>query len=563
MAASSDGVEQTRNILIVDDSDIDRATYRRYLNQGDSRTYAVYESDCGADGLSLCWQKTPDVILLDYLLPDLDGLEFLQALQPQAQPLPAVIMLTGQGSEQVAVEAMKLGAMDYLVKGRLTPIRLNQALRRALNQQELERTVSRQQQQQQLMADISLRISQARNADLILETAVEGTRQLLGCDRTLIYRFGPDMKGCIMAESVASEWHSSLGAQVEDTCFRDNGAEHYLEGHRTVIPDIYNASLTDCHIKLLERFSVKANMAVPILLREAGSLEKPRLWGLMIAHQCRSPRHWQANEIALMDDLALQMAIAIQQGQLVTSLQERADSLAVVNELLIKTTAALETRNQELDEFAYIASHDLRSPLRAIANLALWLEEDLADQIPEENRQQLVLMKSRVNRMEGFINGLLDYSRAGRQSLETLPVDPRSLITEILDSLDVPETFVISLPDQMPVLRTQKILLQQVLENLIGNAIKYHDRSDGHLNIGVADQGKLVEFTVADDGPGIDPAYHERIFGVFQTLHSRDQIESTGIGLSIVKKLVEQQGGTIRVESEVGQGSQFIFTWSK
>ncbi len=550
-------------ILIVDDSDTDRLIYRRHLSRSEIDNCAILESECGEVGLDMCLQYDPDVILLDYLLPDLDGLEFLQALLTKIQPMPAVIMLTGQGSEQIAVEAMKMGAQDYLVKSNLGSGRLVQAVRLALLQQRLQQRIKRQQQQQQLMAKIALRISQSRDLEKILDAAVKGAHQLLDSDRTLIYRFESDMSGTVIAESVAPGWSESLGTAIEDTCFQKQGADRYLQGHKTVIANIYESSLTPCHIQLLEQFQVKANIVAPILLREATPSEQPKLWGLFIALHCRSSRQWQASELELLDDLAVQLAIALQQNELISTLEERATTLTAVNHLLVKTTEMLEVRNRELDEFAYVASHDLKSPLRAIANLASWLEEDLEDKISDENRRQLDLLQSRVHRMEGFIEGLLQYSRAGRQSLEAEPVDTGALITEITTTLVRPPEFSIVVPDAMPTLHTQKILLQQVLANLIGNAVKYHTRPDGQVCITVKDQGDKVEFAITDDGPGIAPEYHQRIFGVFQTLNSRDTIESTGIGLSIVKKLINQQRGTITVQSAEGEGSTFIFTWPK
>lgn len=552
-------------ILIVDDSETDRQSYRRYLTKSDLSSCSILETDSGEAGLDLCQQYAPDVILLDYLLPDIDGIEFLEALKAADRPLPPIVVLTGQGTEQVAVQAMKLGAQDYLVKGLLSPEQLIYAIRRVLNRQVLQEMLARQQHQQQLMADIALRISQSLELGQILETVVVGARQLLDCDRTLLYRFESDMSGTVVAESVLPGWSASLGTEIEDTCFQSTGADRYLAGQKTLIPDIYDSHLTPCHIQLLEQFQVRANIVVPILLREKSppAADQPRLWGLFIAHHCRNRRDWQAHELGLIEDLTVQLAIALQQNELVATLQERAENLTAVNQLLLTTTDTLKARNEELDQFAYVASHDLKAPLRAIANLANWLEEDLAGQIPAENQQQLTLMQSRVHRMEGFIDGLLRYSRAGRQSIEAVPVNPRSLIMEIIAAMAKPPGLQVTVAEKMPALHTQKLLLEQVLTNLIGNAIKYHDDPEGQVSISVKDQEHQVEFAIADDGPGIDPAYHSRIFGVFQTLNSRDTVESTGIGLSIVKKLVEQQGGQITVHSAVGEGSTFSFTWPK
>lgn len=550
-------------ILIVDDSEADRFTYERYLAQSGVVGCSTLFSDCGEDGLALCEQYRPDVILLDYRLPDIDGLEFLQTLEQTCQSMPAVIMLTGQGSEQVAVEAMKMGATDYLIKGDLNTSTLIQAVRRALTKQQLMRTIAKQQQQQQLMASISLRISQSLDVETSLEIAVEGARSFLDCDRTLIYQFQPDMNGTIVAESVLDGWSVGLGTEIKDTCFVEQGAERYRHGHKTVIDDIYTVGLTPCHIQLLEQFEVKANLVVPILLQPSETHTQKKLWGLLIAHHCRQSRLWQSNELSLLDDLSVQLAIAIQQSQFVLSLKDRAVAMDKANRRLRKASQLLKTRNQELDQFAYIASHDLKAPLRAIKNLTLWLEEDLEGQIPTENQQQIALMRTRVQRLESFIDGLLRYSRAGRESLETLAIDPLQLLNEILDSLSVPDAMQITLPATAPTLVTEKLLLQQVLTNLISNAIKYHHRPDGHISISIKELDSMVEFTVADDGPGIAPDCHERIFAIFQTLESRDTIESTGIGLSIVKKIVEGQDGKITLKSEPGKGSMFSFTWKR
>jgi PAS domain S-box-containing protein len=244
-------------------------------------------------------------------------------------------------------------------------------------------------------------------------------------------------------------------------------------------------------------------------------------------------------------------------------LQQRAEELSRSNQILGQTTAILQKRNEELDQFAYVASHDLKAPLRAIANLSEWLEEDLAEKLPAENQQQLHLLRGRVRRMESLINGLLEYSRIGRIETESSLVNVRSLLREVIESLQPPANFTIEVAPNMPTLLTKRLALQQVFANLIGNAIKHHPRSDGRVNISVQEQEKDYEFTITDDGSGIAPEYHEKIFAIFQTLESRDRKESTGIGLAIVKKIVETEGGQITLESRLNQGSTFRFTWPK
>ena len=245
------------------------------------------------------------------------------------------------------------------------------------------------------------------------------------------------------------------------------------------------------------------------------------------------------------------------------ALQSKTEDLMRLNQMLTNALESLEQRNQELDQFAYVTSHDLKAPLRAIANLATWIEEDLGDRLPEENKKQFELLKNRVHRMEGLINGLLEYSRIGRSRQPVETVDVGALVAEITDSLSPPDGFTVEIKSDMPVLRTKRVLLSQVLSNLINNAIKHHHRKDGQVQVSARDLGDFYEFIVADDGPGIDPAYHRKIFTIFQTLRPRDDLESTGIGLSLVQKTVAAEGGKIMLESEADQGAIFRFTWPK
>lgn len=564
-------------ILIVDDSAEDREVYRRYLSKEITVNYKIIEAESGEEGLEKLALIQPDLILLDYLLPDCNGLEFIKELQAQVNLIPAIIMLTGQGNETVAVEVMKQGAKDYLIKGQLTLKTLNTSIKNVLQQNYLQSLLHKSLQQQQLIAETALRIRKSLDLSEILDTAVREVRLLLNCDRVVIYRFASDTSGDIVAEAVTRGWTKAWGQNIVDTCFQAKGAARYEQGETLAINDIYDNGLSSCHTELLEEFQVKAYIVCPLLLSPTSSEKHTKLWGLLIAHQCSNPRRWKTDEIELLDKLSVQLAIAIQQAELLdnlkselntrmwveNSLKEKAIELEWSNRELLKITSLLKTRNQELDRFAYVTSHDLKAPLRAIANLAAWLSEDLEGQIPEENQQQLQLMQSRVKRMDGLIQGLLEYSRVGRKDTPTKTVEVKDLINEAIDSLSTPPGFEIVIPPNLPSLTTEALLLQQVFINLISNAIKYHPQQQGKITILVEEQAEFYQFAVQDDGLGIDPQYHERIFTIFQTLQARDLIESTGIGLSIVKKIVEAQGGNIWVKSQLGQGATFYFTWRK
>lgn len=239
------------------------------------------------------------------------------------------------------------------------------------------------------------------------------------------------------------------------------------------------------------------------------------------------------------------------------SVEEKAEELA-------RVARALEASNRELDQFAYVASHDLKAPLRGIANLSQWIEEDIgAQNLSSDTREHLTLLRGRVHRMEALIDGILQYSRAGRVRQKPERVEVAKLVDEVIDLLAPPPSVRVDVAPDLPVLTTEKLPLQQVLQNLIGNAIKYTRRSDAIVHVSAADAGEMIEFAVTDNGPGIPAEYHERIFGLFQTLEARDKVEATGIGLSIVQKTVESRGGRVRVESGSEGGTTFRFTWPK
>ena len=223
--------------------------------------------------------------------------------------------------------------------------------------------------------------------------------------------------------------------------------------------------------------------------------------------------------------------------------------------------AELKRSNHDLDQFVYVTSHDLKAPLRGIANLSLWVEEDLADKISEEGRKQMRLLRGRVHRLEGLINGILSYSRAGRIRERPEPVDVGKLAREVVELLAPPPEVHVTIADDLPTFEGERAPLQQVLMNLIGNALKHAKKSDPRVSITCSPAADDYSFTVKDNGPGISPAFHQRVWIIFQTLEPRDKVEATGVGLSIVKKIVESRGGRVWIDSVPGAGAEFHFSW--
>lgn len=227
-------------------------------------------------------------------------------------------------------------------------------------------------------------------------------------------------------------------------------------------------------------------------------------------------------------------------------------------------TVELQRSNAELDSFAYIASHDLRAPLRAIDNLSLWIEEDLKDALEEETRENLKLLRGRVRRLEGLLDDLLVYSRIGRRKHLIETVDTRELVETLVRLLSPPEGFAIELAADLPVLETTRTPLEQVLRSLIDNSIKHAGSNTGRIEICAREEGDCWEFSVVDEGPGIPPELREKAFAMFQTLKSRDKVEGSGIGLAVAKKNVEFLGGRIWAESPGGaRGAVLRFLWPK
>jgi PAS domain S-box-containing protein len=224
----------------------------------------------------------------------------------------------------------------------------------------------------------------------------------------------------------------------------------------------------------------------------------------------------------------------------------------------------LARSNADLEEFAYVASHDLKAPLRAISHLVEWIAEDIEVTASTETIDNLKLLRGRVVRLQTLLDGLLAYARIGKSRVSFEPVDIAEVVRDVVAVLSPPPSFVVECEGEMPLLRTHRTPILVVLQNLISNGLKHHDRAEGRITVSMTLEKGVAELRVADDGPGIAPRFHEKIFVIFQTLASRDDVESSGIGLAIVKKRVEGHGGRIWVESNPpARGTTMVFTWKE
>ncbi|MAX71408.1 MAG: two-component sensor histidine kinase [Flavobacteriaceae bacterium] len=246
--------------------------------------------------------------------------------------------------------------------------------------------------------------------------------------------------------------------------------------------------------------------------------------------------------------------------ELVNFIENQAKEIVRINkqrEILVKE---LEHQNQELSDYAHMVSHDLKSPLRSLDTLAAWLIEDSTDKLDEHFSAQLGLIRSNVEKMDALISGILDYSTIGKNEVETYKIDLNLLLKDVLKMIEIPSHISIKIVE-LPTIIGDKYRLQQLFQNLISNAVKYNDKTTGSIEVGFKDKDQFWEFYIKDNGKGIDEIYFNKIFKVFEKLENTK--DSTGVGLSIVKKIVDLYGGKIWLTSKLGKGSTFYFTLKK
>lgn len=281
--------------------------------------------------------------------------------------------------------------------------------------------------------------------------------------------------------------------------------------------------------------------------------------------------------VALTEKWNLARQAAMKMEELEQMVKERTDKLTEANNRLKLEIAEREQAelrlaellkkvdnvNTELKDFASIISHDLKAPLRGIKTLANWILEDCKDKFDEKANEQMHLLLGRVERMYNLIDGVLQYSRVGRVDEGHVMVDLDKFVREIIDMVTPPENMEVTVENKLPVFRCQETHMMQLFQNLLVNAIKYMDKPQGKIKIGVTEEDGFWKFSVSDNGPGIEEKHFERIFKMFQALSVKEEFEGTGVGLTVAKKIVDLYGGRIWIESVVGQGSTFFFTLPK
>jgi PAS domain S-box-containing protein len=468
-------------------------------------TIESLQADNAQDLTRALKQRGWEVIIADYSLKKISALEALELIRNTGKEIPFIILSSQQG-EEAAVEAMKAGASDYIIKdrlGRLVPA-IERSLREAIVRKERRRV------------EHALRENERRLSTLM--SNLPGMAYRCRIDDKWTLKFVSE--GCLeLCGYPPSRLEGKEGLSFSDLIHPDDREK------------------VACKIQAALEWKQPFQMTYRI--RTASGDEK---WV------------WEQG-VGVFSDIRGLVAL---EG-FITDISDRKRA----EDALRSTLSELAASRADLEQFAYAASHDLRAPLRAIDNLTQWIEEDLDSHLKGETRRNMELLKRRVRRMERMIDGILDYARADILGIELEEVDVEELLKEIVDLLDPPAGFKISIPEGMPIIETAKAPLQQVFSNLIHNAIKHHDKERGRIEIAMEEGEDHYCFMVRDDGPGIPETLHEKVFMMFRTLKSRDEVEGTGIGLALVKKIVERAGGSLSLDSSPGEGSTFLVRWPK
>ncbi len=559
-------------ILIIDDSAADRKIYSRYLLKDPHQSYEILEADCGEDGLVLCQSKQCNLILLDFCLPDMSGLEFLDRLQQQQleTAIPA-IMLTGRGDEEIAVQAMKKGVQDYLVKQHLTQQVLQLAVRNTIKQSYLQRQLYKTQERQRLIAMTALRIRQSLDLEQILHTAVTEVQRLLKCDRVMVYQLIPNKGVRAIASSQSSfVCRGEDDSEMENSCLQRldrfllkgcavASCKQQLQAERKICPLCQAAMAEICEVNanLARPLNIAATQIVPITVN-ANHDEQPKCkpWGFLIAEQFsgKQPSWQEDDELDILYQVSVQMAIAIQQA-----------------ELLAKTQAALAKEkqlNRLKSQIITTISHEYRTPLASILAAASTLKQN-KNRLDESKQQRLLgIIEDKTRHLSKLVDDMLTFDQLelDKAKFNPTPLDLlqffSTLIEEQRQTASDRHELIFKKTGNYHGFWGDRGLLRLIFTNLMSNAIKYSPQG-GNVEFHLIGKKSKVIFYVKDEGIGVPLQDRENLFQSFSRGSNVDTIPGTGLGLAIAKACVELHGGSIALESQVGQGTKVTVSLPK
>ena len=558
-------------LLIVDDCPEDRAVYREYLSSDPQCSYRFIEAPRAEVGLDIFQQQCCDAILLDFWMPDMDGLEFLDELQRrQLKSSPPVIMLTGQGNEALAVKAMKQGIQDYLVKQHLQPEVLQLAVRNVIQQSQLHTLLSKTRERQRLIATTALRIRQSLDLDQILNTVVAEIQQLLECDHVAVYQKSADQKSTdLNITNPKSAGQKNVVLKDTDLNITNQKNTSFPLTIRAELGTRYTlhvidardseADLSHCQTpdaksdsrQILDRVDhVNEDIIAPIFITPPTSQSR-HTWGYLVAHQAAKKTPWTPEEQAIVNELTVQLAIAIQQA-----------------ELLHQTQQALE-KSQDLNHFKSqiiaTVSHEYRTPLATILASASTLDNHHDRITPERRSHFLKMIQAKARHMAKLVDDMLAVHQCelNQAQFEPAPINLlqflANLIEEYRENVQDSHEFRFSVSGRIHTFWGDAGMLRIAIDNLLSNAVKY-SLPESLIEVTVTGTESAVTLSVQDQGIGIPAAEQSTLFQSFRRASNVGNIAGTGLGLAIVKACVDLHSGEIALSSEEHKGTQISIT---
>ena len=533
-------------LLIVDDEEALMTALCKTL---ETHGYSVTGFISPQQALAQLREQQFDLLLTDLMMSEMDGIALISAAHEIDRDLAAVVM-TGHGTVDTAVQALRGGAADYVLK----PFRLNNllpVLSRALETRRL-RTENIQLREAVSIYELSRAITQGLSEDEVAQRTVVAASQQ--SDAGAVQLLIPTEEGRKLR--VAGMWGTHAHWRADERFSVDESIERWVATAREQLSSWEGGGVPTAVLNTpFASAGTEPDGAVALPIVAGGNF-----YGVLRFSSRASQRRLTPGQIKALEILVGTAGAALEAASLLTQLRSLNRDL---EQRVHERTQELQSANADLESFSYSVSHDLRAPLRAVDGFCQMFIEDFGEGVPQEGHRLLEKVRAGTTRMNQLIEGLLRLARFSRQPLNTRRVETGALVTQVAanfrDQLEGRSVQIVlgELPDCLG----DGALLEQVFTNLISNALKFTmGRADTRIEVGAQRIDTEVAYFVKDNGVGFDMRYADRLFGVFQRLHSQTEFEGTGIGLSIVHRIIRRHGGRTWAESALQKGATFYFT---